>query len=45
MERVLPYSDSLLREAAVEWLIATDQVHVLGSLLSALTIVLADLCS
>ena len=26
-ERVIPYSDKLFREAAVEWLIATDQVH------------------
>ena len=25
-ERVVPYSDALFREAAVEWLIATDQV-------------------
>jgi hypothetical protein len=26
-ERVIPYSDKLFREAAIEWLIATDQVH------------------
>ena len=25
-ERVIPYSDKAFREAAVEWLIATDQV-------------------
>jgi len=26
MERVVPYSDKLFREAAVEWLISTSQV-------------------
>src|SRR5437870_7111900 len=25
-ERIVPYSDRLFREAAIEWLIATDQV-------------------
>jgi hypothetical protein len=25
-ERVVPYSDKLFRRAAVEWLVATDQV-------------------
>ena len=25
-ERVIPYSDKVFREAAVEWLIVTDQV-------------------
>ena len=25
-ERVVPYSDKVFREAAIEWLIATDQV-------------------
>jgi hypothetical protein len=27
-ERVVAYSDKLFRQAAIEWLIATDQVHV-----------------
>jgi hypothetical protein len=33
-ERVIPYSDKLFREAAIEWLIATDQVrnHLLISI-------------
>jgi hypothetical protein len=26
-ERVVPYSDKLFREVAIEWLVATDQVH------------------
>lgn len=26
-ERVVPYSDTIFRDAATEWLIATDQVH------------------
>lgn len=26
-ERVIPYSDKVFREAATEWLIATDQVR------------------
>lgn len=26
-ERVVPFSEELFREAAIEWLIATDQVH------------------
>jgi hypothetical protein len=26
LERVIPYSDQLFRKAAIEWLIATDQV-------------------
>jgi len=25
-ERVIPYSDKLFRQAAIEWLVATDQV-------------------
>ena len=25
-ERIIPYSDQLFRKAAIEWLIATDQV-------------------
>jgi hypothetical protein len=29
-ERVLPYTDKLFREAAYEWLIATDQVSVVS---------------
>jgi hypothetical protein len=28
-ERVVPYSDKLFREVAIEWLIATDQVQKL----------------
>jgi len=33
-ERVVPYSDKLFREVAIEWLIATDQVchHLLKSI-------------
>jgi hypothetical protein len=27
-ERIVPYSDKASREAAVEWLVATDQVWV-----------------
>jgi len=30
-ERIIPYSDSLFQEAAIEWLIETDQVHYLLS--------------
>jgi hypothetical protein len=30
-ERVLPYTDKLFRQAATEWLVATDQVSVLGA--------------
>jgi hypothetical protein len=26
-ERVIPYSDRMFRQAAIEWLIATDQVR------------------
>jgi hypothetical protein len=26
LERVVPYSDKVFREAAVEWVVATDQV-------------------
>jgi hypothetical protein len=26
-ERVIPYSDKLFRQVAVEWLVATDQVR------------------
>jgi hypothetical protein len=25
-ERIVPYSDKLFRQAAIEWLVATDQV-------------------
>ena len=28
MERVIPYTDSIFREAAIKWLIATDQVCI-----------------
>ncbi len=28
-ERVIPYSDALFKEAAIEWLIATDQVNLI----------------
>ena len=28
-ERVLPYTDKLFRQAAIEWLVATDQVRYL----------------
>ncbi|KIJ32660.1 hypothetical protein M422DRAFT_85088, partial [Sphaerobolus stellatus SS14] len=28
-ERVIPYSDNLFREAAIEWLIATDQIQAI----------------
>jgi hypothetical protein len=31
-ERIIPYSDSLFREAAIEWLIETDQVSSLSSI-------------
>ena len=27
-ERVIPYTDALFREAAIEWLVATDQVTI-----------------
>jgi hypothetical protein len=27
-ERVVPYSDNLFRDAAIEWLVSTDQVHI-----------------
>jgi len=27
-EKIIPYSDELFKQAAVEWLIATDQVRV-----------------
>jgi hypothetical protein len=31
-ERVVPYTDKLFRQAAIEWLVATDQVsHILES--------------
>lgn len=33
-ERVVPYSDKLFRQAAIEWLVATDQVGNLVFLLS-----------
>ena len=26
-ERVIPYTDALFREAAIEWLVATEQVN------------------
>jgi hypothetical protein len=26
-ERVVPYSDKLFKKAAIEWLVATDQVY------------------
>jgi hypothetical protein len=26
-ERVVPYTDEIFREAAIEWLVSTDQVH------------------
>jgi hypothetical protein len=26
-ERVVPYHDDLFRDAAIEWLVSTDQVH------------------
>jgi len=29
-ERVVPYSETAFREAAVKWLIATDQVRISG---------------
>jgi hypothetical protein len=32
-ERVVPYSDKLFKKAAIEWLIATDQVSMPYSLL------------
>ena len=31
-ERVVPYSDKLFKKAAVEWLVATDQVHLPSSM-------------
>jgi hypothetical protein len=27
-ERIVPYTDALFREAAIEWLVATDQVII-----------------
>jgi hypothetical protein len=27
-ERIIPYTDALFREAAIEWLVATDQVII-----------------
>ena len=31
-ERVIPYSDKLFKQAAIEWLVATDQVRLLPSI-------------
>jgi hypothetical protein len=31
-ERVVPYSDKLFKKAAVEWLIATDQVSLVTTI-------------
>ena len=31
-ERIVPYSDKLFKKAAIEWLMATDQVHLPSSM-------------
>jgi hypothetical protein len=31
-ERVIPYSDKLFKQAAIEWLVATDQVRLPSSI-------------
>jgi len=36
-EHVLPYTDSLFRQAAIDWLIATDQVFLLTHIEPLLT--------
>ena len=36
-ERVLPYTDSLFRQAAIDWLIATDKVYLLTCIEAPLT--------
>ena len=41
-ERVLPYTDSLFRQAAIDWLIATDQVYLLTRIEAPLT---SSICS
>ena len=31
-ERIVPYSDKSSKKAAIEWLVATDQVHLPSSM-------------
>ena len=37
VEKPQPYSDELFKEAAIEWLIETNQVHYLNLLLTILS--------